>query len=381
MGSFQTTRAEFRRRQNLQIFELIFKPTIKVKMLDKPSATITEAEAQLYDRQIRLWGLDAQKRLRSAKILVAGMRGLGNEVAKNLVLAGVNSMTILDHEVLSKEDSFSSFLAPTTEVGKNRAQASLERLKQRNPMVEITADEENLDAKEKAFFEKFDVVIVTNYPKDVILKVNKICREIGIKFFSGDIFGFFGYSFMDLVKHEYVEEEVKAVDADAAKKKDDGEDGPTPAKKAKVQDEDETKVVKKAMDFVPLETALNVDWTSDSYAKRVKRMDPAYFILQILLEFQSREGCSPRADMRENDMKLLTSLRDSIISKFGLPDKKIPDEILPMLFAELSPVAAIVGGVLGQEVIKVISNKDAPHNNFFLYNPLESSGIVEMIGY
>ena len=232
--------------------------------------------------QIRLWGLDAQKRLRSAKILVAGMRGLGNEVAKNLVLAGVNSMTILDHEVLSKEDSFSSFLAPTTEVGKNRAQASLERLKQRNPMVEITADDENLDAKEKAFFEKFDVVIVTNYPKDVILKVNKICREIGIKFFSGDIFGFFGYSFMDLVKHEYVEEEVKAVDADAAKKKDDGEDGPTPAKKAKVQDDDETKVVKKAMDFVPLETALNVDWTSDSYAKRVRRMDPAYFILQVI---------------------------------------------------------------------------------------------------
>ena len=90
------------------------------------------------------------------------MRGLGNEVAKNLVLAGVNSMTILDHEILSKEDSFASFLAPTTNVGQNRAQASLERLKQRNPMVEITADEENLDVKEKAFFEKFDVVIVTN---------------------------------------------------------------------------------------------------------------------------------------------------------------------------------------------------------------------------
>ena len=215
------------------------------------------------------------------------MRGLGNEVAKNLVLAGVNSMTILDHEILSKEDSFASFLAPTTNVGKNRAQASLERLKQRNPMVEITADEENLDVKEKAFFEKFDVVIVTNYPKDVILKVNKFCREIGIKFFSGDIFGYFGYSFMDLVKHEYVEEEVKAVDAsdDSAKKKnDDGtaeDDGPTPAKKPKVQEDDETKMVKKAMEFVPLEKALNVDWTSDTYAKRVRRMDPAYFILQV----------------------------------------------------------------------------------------------------
>ena len=85
--------------------------------------------------------------------------------------------------------------------------------------------------------------------------------------------------------------------------------------------------------------------------------------------------------MRENDMKLLSSLRDSIISKFGLPEKKIPEDILPMLFSELSPVAAIVGGVLGQEVIKVISNKDAPHNNFFLYNPLDTCGIVETIGY
>jgi ubiquitin-like 1-activating enzyme E1 A len=99
------------------------------------------------------------------------------------------------------------------------------------------------------------------------------------------------------------------------------------------------------------------------------------------MEFKSREGCSPRAQNRDEDMKLLSSLRDSITTKFGLPDNKIPVDILPMLFSELSPVAAIVGGVLGQEVIKVISNRDAPHNNFFLYNPLESAGVVETIGY
>ena len=79
---------------------------------------------------------------------MAGMRGLGNEVAKNLVLAGVNSMTILDHEKLTKEDNVSSFLAPTNQIGKNRAKASLERLIQRNPMLEITADESNLESKE-----------------------------------------------------------------------------------------------------------------------------------------------------------------------------------------------------------------------------------------
>ena len=158
------------------------------------------------------------------------------------------------------------------------------------------------------------------------------------------------------------------------------DDGPSPAKKAK-KEEEETKMVKKSMDFVPLDKALNVDWSQESYSKRIRRMDPSYFVLQILMEFQSREGCSPRSQMRDEDMKLLSSLRESIISKYSLPENKIPEDILPMLFSELSPVAAIIGGVLGQEVIKVISNKDAPHNNFFLYNPLESCGVVETIGF
>ena len=53
---------------------------------------------------------------------------LNLEVAKNLVLAGVNSMTVMDHEPLTKEDFDSQFLAPRDKLGTNRAEASLERL-------------------------------------------------------------------------------------------------------------------------------------------------------------------------------------------------------------------------------------------------------------
>ena len=53
---------------------------------------------------------------------------LNLEVAKNLVLAGVNSMTVMDHEPLTKEDFDSQFLAPRDKLGANRAEASLERL-------------------------------------------------------------------------------------------------------------------------------------------------------------------------------------------------------------------------------------------------------------
>jgi len=89
--------------------------------------------------------------------------------------------------------------------------------------------------------------------------------------------------------------------------------------------------------------------------------------------------CRPKE--RETDLAKLKNVRDETLGKLSVPVTKIPDEMLGLLFAELSPVCAIVGGVLAQEVIKAISNKDAPHNNYFFYNPLESCGVVETIGY
>ena len=62
----------------------------------KVDKEITEDEAALYDRQIRLWGVDAQRRLLSSRILLVNMQGLGAEIAKNLVLGGVHCLTLLD---------------------------------------------------------------------------------------------------------------------------------------------------------------------------------------------------------------------------------------------------------------------------------------------
>ncbi len=60
---------------------------------------ISTDEIALYDRQIRLWGMQVQEKLRLANVLLIGIRGLGAEIAKNLVLAGIGTLTILDHAV------------------------------------------------------------------------------------------------------------------------------------------------------------------------------------------------------------------------------------------------------------------------------------------
>lgn len=57
-------------------------------------------------------------------MLIVGMRGLTAEVSKNVVLAGVKSLTVLDNRVLSEEDSATRFLCPT--VGENVGRRGLE---------------------------------------------------------------------------------------------------------------------------------------------------------------------------------------------------------------------------------------------------------------
>ena len=64
-----------------------------------------------------------------------GVSGLGSEIAKNLVLAGINTMEMVDHANVSDQDATSQFLAPRDTVGQNRAESSLQRLQQLNPMV------------------------------------------------------------------------------------------------------------------------------------------------------------------------------------------------------------------------------------------------------
>jgi len=57
--------------------------------------------------------------LRAAKILLIGLDGLGAEVAKNIILAGVKSVTFLDHRNATKLDRCSQFLVPKKDIGMN----------------------------------------------------------------------------------------------------------------------------------------------------------------------------------------------------------------------------------------------------------------------
>lgn len=327
--------------------------------------TITEAEAELYDRQIRLWGLDAQRRLRAATVLLIGMKGLGAEVAKNIILSGIKSITLMDHQEIDQEDQMSQFFVSSSPVGKNRAEASAASAQLLNPMVSVSTNAGNPKDKDDTFFKQFDVICATNCPVSLQCRLDRICFENKIKFFCGDVFGFYGSSFADLGTHEYIQEKENK------KKAKEGEEDSKEA-------EPETVFTKESMVFTRLEDELAFKWEGDSPAmkKKIRQTSTAYFILRVFQEFVEQNGRRPSLATMETDRKELQNLRIQVLKKLGAPEKVIPEDFTQFGFGELSPVCAIVGGVIAQEIIKAVSQKDAPLNNFFFYNGVNDDGMV-----
>ena len=78
--------------------------TIKAAVIERAGGMQTNGgtngevhiDENLHSRQLAVYGRESMRRMASSKILVSGMQGLGAEVAKNVILAGVRACTIHD---------------------------------------------------------------------------------------------------------------------------------------------------------------------------------------------------------------------------------------------------------------------------------------------
>ena len=66
-------------------------------------------DTDLYSRQIGTFGMETMGKLIKLKILIIGLRGLGVEIAKNIILSGPASVTIFDLNIACINDLSSNF--------------------------------------------------------------------------------------------------------------------------------------------------------------------------------------------------------------------------------------------------------------------------------
>ena len=98
-----------------------------------------KVDDDLYSRSIFTYGMDTMKKLSTMKVLIVGMRGLGVETAKNIILSGPGEVDIYDPSPVKIQDLGANFYLKEDDVGKkNRDDACVEKLSKLNSYVKVS---------------------------------------------------------------------------------------------------------------------------------------------------------------------------------------------------------------------------------------------------
>ncbi|RLN51330.1 hypothetical protein BBJ29_005316 [Phytophthora kernoviae] len=314
--------------------------------------TFSAAEAAVYDRQMRLWGVEAQKRLQNSRVLVSGFSALGSELVKNLVLAGMG-VTLHDDQLTNSANGSTQFFLSVEDVGKNRAEACLAQVQELNPLVQVSCETKPLSALPDAFFKKFTVVCLVGADQSSELRLDQLCRSFGTAFFAARSFGFDGIMFADLGAHTFRRNPIGA---------DMAPSDPI------------------TMIFPTLEEAQKVQWSSLQSARKRAPQLPQVFVKNQLLQGYKTEKNVTSIES-EHVVDFIQFARAQFEAQ-GLDENYLsPDELqtlVRVVDTDLVPICAIVAGIMGQEVIKAISQKDEPICNYFCFDGV--TGTVRRIG-
>ena len=140
------------------------------------------------------------------KSIIIGLRGIGIEITKNLLLSGVNFIEIYDENKCDIKDMGSNFYISNSDINKRRDEASISQLKDLNEYAQILIYRGNDIINDLT---NFNLVIITEIMDlDNLININKKCRENKIGFIYTLCLGLASSIFVDfgerhIIKNRY----------------------------------------------------------------------------------------------------------------------------------------------------------------------------------
>ena len=136
------------------------------------------------------------------KILVIGLRGLGIEIAKNLILAGLKEVSISDKNMCRINDLTANFYLDERDVNKKTLEEScIKKLKALKPYIDVNIHE-GLFKKD---IKKFNLIIITEImPLEELYEINSICRINKTNFIYTLSLGLTGFLFNDFGDEHHI---------------------------------------------------------------------------------------------------------------------------------------------------------------------------------
>lgn len=389
-------------------------------------------DESLYSRQLYVLGKEAMEKMAHSNVLLVGLGGVGVEIAKNVALAGVKSMTLFDPKKTTIDDLASQFYLTKEDIGKPRAAASHARLSELNKYTPISVvhDPESLES----LISQYQVVIVTDVDSigaqhgsvEQLVHINNVARASNTNFIwvqnfglAGTIFNDFGADFkvIDSNGEEPVIGSVAQIEKDGeviapGSVRHGLEDGMAIELKGvnppSFNGQWRVKVkgplafdLTERLDGKPAPTEDFVrggDWKQIKEPNTLKFAtleqqlgQPAYFITDFakmerppqlhlgflaLLAFKLKHsGELPRA-WNAADAEETLVLAKNVASQLPNLVEKVDEEFIKTLAkqsrGQVAPINTVIGGIAAQEVLKAVSGKFTPIHQSLYFDAFES---------
>ncbi|WP_199203466.1 adenylyltransferase/sulfurtransferase MoeZ [Mycobacterium sp. shizuoka-1] len=130
--------------------------------LVEPAAELTREEVARYSRHLIIpdLGVDGQKRLKNAKVLVIGAGGLGSPTLLYLAAAGVGTIGIVEFDVVDESNLQRQIIHGQSDIGRSKAQSARDSVLEVNPLVTVRLHEMRLEPDNAVpLFEQYDLIL------------------------------------------------------------------------------------------------------------------------------------------------------------------------------------------------------------------------------
>jgi sulfur-carrier protein adenylyltransferase/sulfurtransferase len=163
--------------------------------LVEPAAELTKDEVERYSRHLIIpeVGMDGQKRLKNAKVLVVGAGGLGSPALLYLAAAGVGTLGIVEFDEVDSSNLQRQIIHGQSDVGRPKAESARDSVREVNPYVQVNLHQGRLDSSNVLdIFADYDLILdgTDNFATRYL--VNDAAVLAGKPYVWGSIFRFEG---------------------------------------------------------------------------------------------------------------------------------------------------------------------------------------------
>jgi sulfur-carrier protein adenylyltransferase/sulfurtransferase len=163
--------------------------------LVEPASELTKEEVERYSRHLIIpdVGMDGQKRLKNAKVLVVGAGGLGSPALLYLAAAGVGTLGIVEFDEVDASNLHRQVIHGQSDLGRPKAESARDSIAEVNPFVQVNLHQTHLTAENALdIFRDYDLILdgTDNFATRYL--VNDAAVLLGKPYVWGSIFRFEG---------------------------------------------------------------------------------------------------------------------------------------------------------------------------------------------